>query len=238
MNYLELANKVLQEMNEPEISAASGIAAARGVQKQVLSAINKSYRYIIGKEREWPFNYQDGSFATVDGTDLYDKETNTKVIDWDSFYIGTTGSDDVTPRRIRMLSRAAYRNWYKRDDIINTTDTRGIPRFVYRDKSNKIGLTPVPDDVYQIEYQYWTQPTELVAATDEPLIPEHYQWIIVEGAMMFASRMRSDLETARMAENELETGIKLMREELIGGKKDMTSYRAVPTATKYSRWSY
>ena len=65
MNYLELTNAVLREINEVEVT---NIGSTRGIQTSVKDFINKAQRDIINSEVEWPFTVVSQSFSTAAGT--------------------------------------------------------------------------------------------------------------------------------------------------------------------------
>ena len=77
MNYLQLCNAVLRELNEVEIT---NVTSTRGLQTAVADFINKSQRDIINSEVEWPFTVANDSDTTVDGQRLYSFETSAKTL--------------------------------------------------------------------------------------------------------------------------------------------------------------
>ena len=103
MNYLELTNAVLREINEVEIT---NVSSTRGVQSSVKDFINKAQRDIINSEVEWPFTVVNQSFTTVAGTAEYDRESDAKTVDYDSFTIQE--SADTAERTLKYLSFEEY----------------------------------------------------------------------------------------------------------------------------------
>ena len=61
--YLELANELLREMNEVELTSSS-FASAVGIQQHVKDSINRSYLDIVNEEPQWPFLAADLSGET------------------------------------------------------------------------------------------------------------------------------------------------------------------------------
>ena len=82
MNYLQLCNAVLRELNEVEIT---NVTSTRGIQTAVADFINKSQRDIINSEVEWPFTVSNDSDTTVDGQRLYSFEADAKTLKWSTF---------------------------------------------------------------------------------------------------------------------------------------------------------
>ena len=98
MNYLELTNAVLREINEVEVT---NLGSTRGIQTSVKDFVNKAQRDIINSEVEWPFTVVSQSFSTADGTAEYSRESDAKTIDFDSFTVQKSGEAE---RKLRYLS--------------------------------------------------------------------------------------------------------------------------------------
>ena len=101
------------------------------------------------------------------------------------------------------------------DDTGDLTNGDGAPIYVYQTLEEKFGVTPVPDAAYQIEYVYWSFPTELTNYNDTVIIPERFKHVVIDGAMMFMMRFRSNEQSAAMHQNNFEDGIKAMRRVLV-----------------------
>lgn len=232
MNYIELTNEVLLDLNEPLISVALGQSSARGIQKTALKAVRKAYKDMVNDDVKWPFNYQDGSITTVIGQYLYTRETDTKIIDWDSFFINEDLVTDpdlpIYPTHILRLDLATARRYWQTILMQTDTSTYSVPRNVYEDKSGKLAIAPAPDKIYTISYQYYTVPAELALDTDTPIIPEHFHEAIVEGAKMYVFYMRSDYEAGDRSKARFSKDQARMEMELLGNREHFTSKRRLP----------
>jgi hypothetical protein len=62
---------------------------------------------------------------------------------------------------------------------------------------------------------YWKFPTDLTAFNDVAIIPDRFKHVVIDGAMMFMMRFRSNEQSAAMHQNNFEDGIKTMRRVLI-----------------------
>jgi len=82
MNYIELINNVLREVNEPIISSISG---ATGFDKFVADSVNKAISDIELHYMEWPWKHSEGTATTVPGQSLYDFSTDFRQVDRESF---------------------------------------------------------------------------------------------------------------------------------------------------------
>lgn len=215
MNYLQLTNAVLREINEVEVTS---ISSTRGIQTSVKDFINKAQRDIINSEVEWPFTVVNQSFSTVAGTAEYSREADAKTVDFDSFTVQKSGEAE---RKLRYLSFNEYLDAKNEADTNPDTSARAVPEFVYQTPDNKIGLSPVPDDIYTVRYYYYQTSTDMSDATDTPVIPERFHDVIVNRARYYAHMLRSDVQFSQLAMRDYTDGLSRMRVELINRKDYM-----------------
>lgn len=215
MNYLQLCNNVLREINEVEIV---NIGSTRGIQTSVKDFVNKAQRDIINSEIEWPFTVVSQSFSTVAGTAEYARESDAKTIDFDSFTVQKSGEAE---RTLRYLSFNEYLDSKNEADTNPNTSARAAPDFVYETPDTKIGLSPVPDDIYTVRYYYYQTSTDMSDATDNPVIPERFHDVIVNRARYYAHMLRSDVQFSQLALRDYTEGLSRMRVELINRKDYM-----------------
>ena len=72
MNYVELINAVLYDLNETTIAeTADGLAATRGIQTTVKEDINKAIRNINNEHTQWPYNYDRVKYTLFGGRTEY-----------------------------------------------------------------------------------------------------------------------------------------------------------------------
>jgi len=217
MNYLELTNAVLREINEVEIT---NVTSTRGVQSSVKDFINKAQRDIINSEVEWPFTVVNQSFTTAAGTAEYSRESDAKTVDFDSFTIQESAS---TPERtLRYLSFEEYLETRNETDTNPNESSRAIPEYVYTTPDNKIGLSPVPDKAtYTVRYYYYKTTSDMTVNTDTPTVPERFHDVIVNRARYYAHMLRSDVQFSQLALRDYTEGLSRMRVELINRKDYM-----------------
>jgi len=215
MNYLQLCNNVLREINEVEIV---NIGSTRGIQTSVKDFINKAQRDIINSEVEWPFTVVSQSFSTAAGTSEYSRESDAKTLDFDSFTVQKSGEAE---RTLRYLSFNEYIEAKNETDTNPNTSARAAPDFIYETPDTKIGLSPVPDDTYTVRYYYYQTSTDMSDATDTPVIPERFHDVIVNRARYYAHMLRSDVQFSQLAMRDYTDGLSRMRVELINRKDYM-----------------
>ena len=59
MNYAEIINAVLLDLNETTIAeSAAGLSGTRGIQTTVKEDVNRAIRDINNEHNQWPKNYE------------------------------------------------------------------------------------------------------------------------------------------------------------------------------------
>ena len=217
MNYLQLCNAVLREINEVEIT---NVTSTRGIQTSVADFINKAQRDIINSEVEWPFTVVNQSFTTTAGTSEYSRESDAKTVDYDSFTIQE--SADTSERKLKYISFDEYLERRNEADTNPDSSARALSEYVYTTPDNKIGLSPVPDaSTYTVRYYYYQTTSDMAANTDTPTVPERFHDVIVNRARYYAHMLRSDVQFSQLALRDYTDGLGRMRVELINRKDYM-----------------
>lgn len=214
--YVTLVNKVLTRMNEVLLdTAGDGFSSVRNVQALAKDAVNSSVRMIIQDAQEWPFLKQTYTQTLTAGTRQYDFQSDMATVDWDTFYLKKLSSKDNTPTVLRPISYEEYIQSHRSVDDTGNAAGDGAPIYVYQTYEEKFGVTPVPDAAYEIEYVYWSAPTDMVLYNDTCIIPSRFDHVIVDGAVMYMMRFRSNEQSAAIHQNNFEDGIKAMRRVLL-----------------------
>jgi len=214
--YITLVNQLLRRLNEVTLdTAGEGFDAVRNVQALAKDAINNSIRNIIQTGQEFPFLKTTQTQALASGTRQYDFPTDYSSADWQTFYIKKLTSVDNTPMHLPSITYDEYIQRYRHFD--DTGDVTGIsaPTLVYQTNEEKFGVTPIPDNSYEIEYVYYKFPTDLSLFDDTSSIPDRFNHVVIDGAMMYMMRFRSNEQSAAMHQQNFEDGIKAMRRVLV-----------------------
>ena len=219
--YLTLANDILRELNEIELTAAT-FASAKGIQNFVKESINKSIKDIANEEPQLPFFavaasgetdpfYGNVTVPSVAGTRWYllksgssSITTDYASIDWDDFYLTTIGvSGETAPYTSRGLTFITLDDWtrYLRDAENNDdadTQQYGIPDRVIKSPDNrKFGLSSIPDKVYRIWFYAYVLPTELSAFGDETVFPNTYKPVLLNRARYYIYQFKERRDEIR-----------------------------------------
>jgi len=215
-NYVTLVNKVLTRMNEVLLdTAGDGFDSVRNVQALAKDAVNNSIRLILQDGQEWPFLKQTYTQTLAAGTRQYSFPADMSTVDWDTFYLKRLTSRDNEPVALRPISYEEYTQRFRGRDDTGDASGDGAPQYVYQTYEEKFGVTPVPDDVYEVEYVYWSFPNDLTLFSDTCTIPSRFDHVIIDGAVMFMMRFRSNEQSAAIHQNNFEQGIKAMRRLLL-----------------------
>jgi len=90
MNYLQLTNAVLSELNEVTLTSSNFASGAVGIQQTTKDVVNKALRDVYSSELEWPWLHSDKTQGTFAGQKEYDLPTDYRSVDFESFYLVPT----------------------------------------------------------------------------------------------------------------------------------------------------
>ena len=214
--YVTLVNKVLVRMNEVTLDiAGDGFDSVRNVQALAKEAVNSSIRMILQDAQEWPFLKTTYTQTLSAATRQYDFPSDMATVDWDTFYLKKLAAKDNQPTVLKPVSYEEYIQTYRSRDDTGDAAGDGAPSYVYQTYEEKFGVTPVPDAAYEVEYVYWSSPDDMTLYNDVCVIPSRFDHVIIDGAVMFMMRFRSNEQSAAIHQNNFEDGIKAMRRVLI-----------------------
>jgi len=210
-NYLGLVNDINSRVNETELTS-SNFGTASGFYKTAKDSINSSIRELNQEAFQWPFNFTSLTLTLTAGTMRYNYPSTVKTIDFNTFRVkrdNTFGNDTVV---LTVMDYEEYLGRYV-DDEYNSSDTsiRTVPRHIIRAPGNQFIVYPSPKEAYELVYEYYSLPTDLILNTDVPAVPDAYRHIIVDGAMFYVNNFRNDPEAAGIIMSKFRKGISNMR---------------------------
>ena len=214
--YVTLVNELLTRLNEVTLDAAGdGFDTVRNVQALSKQAVNNSIRNILQTGQEWPFLKTTYTQTLTAGTRQYNFPADFSRADWQTFYIKKLAAVDNTPMALPAITYDEYIQRYRHYD--DTGDQTGIssPTLVYQTNEEKFGVTPIPDQAYEIEYVYWSFPSDLTNFDDTAIVPDRFKHVIIDGAMMYMMRFRSNDQSAAMHQSTFNDGVNSMRRILV-----------------------
>ena len=220
--YVSLVNQLLRRLNEVALdTGGDGFSTVKGVQALAKDAINNSVRHILQDGHEFPFLKTTYTHTLTALQKEYSFQSDFSTVDWDSFFLKVHSTASNEPRVLKPISYEEYLQSYRAQD---ETDTTGAaPRIVYQTYDEKFGVSPPPNTDYEVEYIYFSYPNNLSAYTDTCIVPSRFDHIIVDGAMMYLMRFRSNDNQAQIHQSNFEKGIKAMRNLLLDDELSVRS---------------
>jgi len=207
--YVQLVNKLLVRLNEVSLDiAGDGFDTARGPQALAKAAVNNGVRLIVQEAQEWPFLKNTTTQVLTPGTREYDYPSDWSSSDTDTFYLKYNSSLENAPGVLTPLTYEGYTKQYRYADDTGRT---GAPEYVYQTYDSKFGVSPTPDQAYEVEYVYWSVPNDMIAYDDECIIPSRFDHVVIDGAMIYMMRFRSNDQSASIHQQSFNEGVKAMR---------------------------
>lgn len=209
-DFLGVVNDVNRRLNEVELSD-SNFSSAAGFYSSAKEGVNAAIRQINYEHFEWTFNHVTKDETLVANTTRYALPTDCKTVDMDSFRIKANSTLGNMTSRLAVLSYEEYLDKFVDQEYNSSNVKAGLPRYVFRTPDQHIGLVPAPDKAYELVYEYYKLPTDLVNSTDVPNIPEQFRNIIVDGAMYHAYLFRGNSQDAASMMEKFKKGMDQMR---------------------------
>lgn len=221
-NYLEITNALLRSLNEVELTSANFLTA-KGFYAHAKDAVNNALRDINQAGQEWPFNHVEQTDILSDGVSRYAFPSDASKIDFDSFRIKediTFGNDTV---RLEVITYDDYLKHYVDLEYSSDSSRLNVPTKVCQAPSDQYIVIPPPKEDYELVYEYYRIPVDLINATDVPFVPERYKYVVLDGAKYHAYMFRSNEQAANIAKGKFDEGLKRMRTVLINKYEYITS---------------
>jgi len=214
--YLSLTNRLLRRLNEVVLDETD-FALARNVQALAKDSINYSIREILSYVQEWPFTTTTTTQVLTSGTQEYDFPVDLHVVDWDSFFLQKDAalSPAVDGTKLDTISYDEYQENYRANDENLASSSYSKPERIYRTQKTKFGVSPPPDQAYTIQYVYNSFPDDLALNTDTTIIPPRFDHVIIEGAMVYMMRFRSNDQATAYHTQKFREGLEFMRRVLL-----------------------
>ena len=213
-DYLGLCNDVAVRLNETQLTT-SNFSTATGFYSAIKEAVNSSIRHINQSHFGWPYNHNVEEQTLEAGLTRYNLPDEAKYVDFSTFRVRKDDSLDLgEARRLKQISYEEYIDRYIQQEDQAASDG-GVPEFVFRAKNNEFGVVPLPDKAYQVDFEYFNFPVDLVLSSDVPTIPERFRFVIADGSMYYSYMFRDNMEMASISQRKFDEGIKQMRVLLV-----------------------
>ncbi len=207
--WIDLTNRLLRKVNDVEIPVAD-FASVRGVQAAAKDAIQEAVKEIGTFRHDWPFLAQSATQQLYVGINEYDWPADFNAVDWNSFQLQ---KDEILNVNFRTIDTISREQWYKyHRDLDNDAGPPGrdIPAFVMPSHGNKFAVTPSPNKAYILNYRYYKTPATLELHNDQVLIPDRFDYVILQGGMMQLQQFKENPQGQATAEKKFLQGIGTM----------------------------
>lgn len=212
-NFLGLVNDLCSHYGEVQLNSTN-FASAIGEYAQFKRSTNAAIRRINQEQIAWPFNHVTQTDTLTAGTTRYDYPSDAKLINFLTFRIKRNDTFNNETKYLHRLDYEEYLQKYVDQEYLEEggdDSKRDIPTHIIRTPDRQFALYPVPDEAYELVYEYYQLPTDLVLQADVPSIPEQFRYVINEGAMFYCEKFRgNDQGSVLHSQNFLEM-IKDMR---------------------------
>ena len=214
--YISLCNELLRRINEVTFATSGdGFSTAKNIQAIAKDAVNNAIREILQDGHQFPFLKTTTTQTLTAGTGTYDFPSDLASTDWDTFYIKELSSANNVAASLPTISFDVYTQKYRAVEDASGTGGRTAPTLIYQTAEEKFGVYPLPDAAYVIEYVYYKFPDDLSAFNDTMIVPDRFKYIVIDGAMVYMMRFRSNEQSAQIHQQKFKEGIKAMRRLLL-----------------------
>lgn len=220
--YLNLTNELLRRMGEV-VMDVTDFNGARNIQALAKTAVNSAVREILHNAQEWPFLLSIETQTLTKGVGAYSFPANTSSVNWDSFYLKQHPTENNSPFRLNIITYVDYLKRYRPREDSNGEDGEGVPEIAYQTNDLTFGVSPLPLTDFEVEYQYFSYPEDLVEADDVCIIPSRFDNILLDGAMFYMLMYRSNEQGANIYKDKFDLGIRSMRRLLLDAPLYVTS---------------
>ena len=212
-DFLGLVNEVCGRLNETPLTS-SNFPTAKNFYTTVKDSVNAAIRDINHQQYDYPFNQNTIEVYLESGIARYPLPSNAKRIDYDTVRILRDDTLNVQTTILKQIQYNEYIRTYL-DDELNTDVTGGVPRYIAKTLNNEFVIAPKPDQDYVLELEYFMHPADLVLFDDVPTIPEQFKHVIIDGAMYHCYMFRDNAQSASMAGQKFQEGLKALRSLLV-----------------------
>lgn len=220
--YLDLTNELIRKFGGVEIAQAD-FPNARNTQSHAKDSIKRAVDTIHTHHYRWPFNSLVHTQVLTVGENEYSWPSAFRTSDLESFYIV---KDDALSTNTTPLKHIHRKEWYDHDRILDYdlgSTGRGQPSKVFKSAGQGFGVTPSPDKIYSVKFNYFRTPPVLTLYSDESLIPTDWDHVIIAHAAVNMYAFRNNAEERQMQEAEANKLLGQMRAILVNENQHVTS---------------
>lgn len=219
MTYLEICKQVRGEIG---YSGTGPITVLNQVGQMALlvSLVAKADLEVQLLWKDWRFLWASYSFATVANQKSYSIAnvagwpTDISVYDPHSFVLD---AETTTEQTLGVMDYQDYRDQ-------RFSASKDAPALVVIQPDNGLILTPTPDDIYTVSFDYWKRPAKMTANADVSPIPEQFHDIIVARAKMMLAEAEGASDVFQVAANDYATLLGRLQDHSLPNKNQTAGF--------------
>lgn len=218
MTYLELCKQVRAEFGYSGTGPAT-VLNQTGQMALVVSLVAKADQEIQLLWKDWRFLWASFEFATVAGQKTY---SIANVAGWPadiSHYDPHSFVLDAETTTEQPLDVMAYQDYRDR-----RYQTNGTPGQVVIKPDNTLVLTPTPNDIYTVSFDYWKRPARMTGNTDISPIPAQFHDIIVARAKMMLAESDGASDIYQIASGDYLTLLGRLQAHSLPGHNQLSGF--------------
>ncbi len=140
----------------------------------------------------------------------------------------TALNSTINVNDVQFLMYQSYDHWRQTCLVSDLAAIRfnsySQPMRVYKtQRQGEIGLSPPPDKIYSVAFEYWLDADDMVNTSDTTVIPARFEQVLLDGAAKYLYDFREDTPLAKSTGDRFQAGIIRMRTELINRDMDFRS---------------
>lgn len=208
-NFLSLTNEICARLNETKLTSVN-FPTATNFYSTIKDSINASLRDINHQSYNYPFNHNTTEIILDKGVSRYPLPQNAKLVDFDTVRILRDDDLNISGRILKQIQYNEYLQSHY-DDELNTAENGGVPQYVAKTQTNDLVIAPKPNEEYTLEMEYFIIPADLALYDDVPTVPESFKHVIIDGALYHCYMFRDNAQSAALARQKFDEGLKAMR---------------------------
>jgi hypothetical protein len=214
MTFLQLVNRARQEAGLANGDLSTLVSGLSAESARFKNWVADAWTQVQTENPDYQFMRKANTFQTVAGQFLYTPQQARATVDgtssgavdlgnWkkDSFRIYTVGSNFTDEMLTSWMTWDVFRNVYQYGSM-RTSQSRSVSITI--DPTKNLGLGMTPDlSTYVVVYEYYRKPSDLVADTDTPDMPDRFHMLIVWRALLAYGVFMSAPEVIDRAQAEI-----------------------------------
>lgn len=204
MTYLEICESVLEEVNGrgdtiPSVDLGrdpnGDLYVTDPTQRNIVRWVNDLYVQIQQQNLYATFMQERGVlFTTVPDQMRYEPAAgNVRVVDKTSLYLTRPGHEGRLPIEVRD-----YAAWIQNQRAGNLANIKGTPISIIKAPQEDWIVFPVPTQVWDVNGDWWREPTRFEDETDEPIWAVEYHDILKWRALLLLATEFTEEGTANV----------------------------------------